>query len=244
MQRNQWFTAVVLILGATVFAQTAAPTPKTKRSSAAISSQQDIQELRDLVAAQQQQLDTQRQQMDQLKSQLQQVLDATRQANSAAQKVESSAEQAQNTAAQAQQSAAEAQRLADQASANAVEAKTALSMVNNQSKEEGKKLEALQDFVSRFRFNGDIRIRGENFFQNCSGCFDRNRGRIRVRFGLEGKLSEDFLGGFAIATGSLGDPTTTNETFTNFFDRKTIGLDKGYIVYQPVAHKWIQAIGG
>jgi len=65
-----------------------------------------------------------------------------------------------------------------------------------------------------------------------------------VRFGVEGKLSDDFIGGFAIATGPLGDPTTTNETFTNFFDRKTIGLDRGYITYQPVAHKWLQLTGG
>jgi hypothetical protein len=65
-----------------------------------------------------------------------------------------------------------------------------------------------------------------------------------VRFGVEGKLNEDFTAGFALATGSLGDPTTTNETFTNFFDRKTIGLDKGYITYNPVAHKWISATGG
>jgi len=42
-----------------------------------------------------------------------------------------------------------------------------------------------------------------------------------LRLGLEGKLGEDFTGGLASATGSLGDPTTTNETLTNFFDRKT-----------------------
>jgi putative porin len=47
-----------------------------------------------------------------------------------------------------------------------------------------------------------------------------------------------------LATGSLGDPTTTNETFTNFFDRKTIGLDRGYITYNPVAHRWLSATGG
>jgi putative porin len=57
-------------------------------------------------------------------------------------------------------------------------------------------------------------------------------------------LDEDFIGGLALATGSLGDPTTTNETFTNFFDRKTIGLDRGYITYNPVAHRWLSLTGG
>ncbi len=42
----------------------------------------------------------------------------------------------------------------------------------------------------------------------------------------------------------MGDPTTTNETLTNAFDRKTIALDKGYITYNPVAHKWFSATGG
>ena len=39
-------------------------------------------------------------------------------------------------------------------------------------------------------------------------------------------------------------PPTTNETFTNFFDRKTIGLDRGYITYNPLAHKWLSLTGG
>src|SRR5581483_789313 len=59
-----------------------------------------------------------------------------------------------------------------------------------------------------------------------------------------GRLNEDFSGSVAMATGSLGDPTTTNETFTNFFDRKSIGLDKAYITYNPVAHNWLSATGG
>jgi hypothetical protein len=43
---------------------------------------------------------------------------------------------------------------------------------------------------------------------------------------------------------TLGDPTTSNETLTNFFDRKTIALDKGYITFNPVAHKWLSVTGG
>jgi hypothetical protein len=177
-----------------------------------------------------------------LKSQLQQLLDATHQANTAAQNVQGSAEQAETTASQAQQSASEAQRLADQACAQAAEAKTALSLVESRSKEEDKKISTLQDLLGRFRFAGDVRLRGESFFQD--GVADRNRGRVRVRFGVEGSLGQDFVGGMALATGSLGDPTTTNESLTNLFDRKTIGLDRGYVTYNPVAHKWFSLTGG
>src|SRR5260370_545741 len=36
----------------------------------------------------------------------------------------------------------------------------------------------------------------------------------------------------------------THETLTNFFDRKTIELDRGYIPYNPIAHKWLSLTGG
>src|SRR5207244_4749189 len=93
-----------------------------------------------------------------------------------------------------------------------------------------------------FRFSGDVRLRFENYTQNETQ--DRNRARVRVRLGLEGKLNEDFLGGVALATGSQGDPTTTNETLTNAFDRKTIALDKGFITYNPVVHSWLSLTRG
>ena len=243
MKRFLWFSAFILVISSAT-AQTGAhpKAPPKKPAGQARVSAKEVHELREALAAQQKQADEQRQQLDQLKSQLQQLLDATQQANASALKVQGSSEQAQTTAAQAQRSATEAQGLADQASSSAAEAKTALSVVDKQSKDEDKKLSALQDILGRFRFNGDIRVRGESFFQD--GVADRNRGRVRVRFGVDGKLNEDFVGGFALATGSLGDPTTTNETFTNFFDRKTIGLDRGYITYNPVAHRWLSLTGG
>ena len=242
MRSFVWFSVLLLATASATTAQTASkPRVRAAKPSSAVSPR-EVQELRDALAAQQQQMQQQRQQMEQLKSQLQQLIDATQQANASAQKVQSTAEQAQASATQAQQSATDAQRLADQASANAVEAKTQLSLVSTKTQDQDKKLSALQNVLGRFRFNGDVRVRGENFTQQ--GIQDRNRARLRVRFGVEGKLNEDFNAGIYLATGSLGDPTTTNETLTNNFDRKTIGLDKAFITYNPVAHKWISATAG
>ena len=215
--------AMVVVFAATSMAQTSTSKKKTAPVNRSTAMAKDIQALRETVTAQQQQMEAQRQQMDQLKSQLQQLLDATQQANASAQKLQGSADQAQTTAAQAQQSATDAQRLAGQASSSAAEARAALAVVDKQSKEESKKISALQDFVGRFRLSGDIRLRGEDIFQDCPACVTRNRARLRVRFGVDGRLNENFMGGFALATGSLGDPTSANETFSNFFDRKTIG---------------------
>ena len=236
--------AMVVVLTATLMAQTPSKKAKTAPANRSTAMAKDIQALRETVAAQQQQMEAQRQQMDQLKSQMQQLLDATQQANDSAQKVRSSAEQAQTTAVQAQQSATEAQHAADLARANATEAKTALSVVDQKSKDEDKRLSALQDILGRFRFSGDIRVRGEDIFQDCPTCVTRNRARLRVRFGVDGRLNDNFLGGFALATGSLGDTTSANETLTNFFERKTIGLDRGYITFNPVAARWLSLTGG
>ncbi len=243
--------SALLVMVGSAMAQTSANrgvrAPKThpqKTVSRARVSLKDVQELRAALAAQQRQSDEQRQQLEQLKSQLQQLLDATQRASASAQKVQGSAEQAQATAAQAQQSAAEAQRQADQVSSSVTEAKTALALVDKQSQDENKRLSALQDVLGRFRFAGDIRVRGEDFFQDCSACVTRNRARIRLRFGVEGKLTADFTGGFLLSSGSLGDSNRTNETLTNFFTRKTIGIDRAYITYQPMAAEWISLTGG
>lgn len=238
MKFNPRWVAIIF-LSATLVAQTA-PAASRKKSSNA--TQEDIETLRSLIAAQQKQLEVQSQQVQQLQEQLRQVLDTVQAASANARTVQSGADQAQATAAQAQQSANEAQRAATDASSAAASASSAASLVQKQTNQEQAQLTALQNLVGRFRLSGDVRLRGENYTQD--GTQDRNRARIRVRFGLDGQLNEDFVGGIALATGSQGDPTTTNETLTNAFDRKTIALDRGFITYSPVAHPWLSLTGG
>lgn len=243
MKLHVWFG--VLALAVTVSAQTDSSQPKAsakKTTKSTTVSVQEVQALRDALAAQQRQTEQQNRQLEQLKSQMKQLLDATQQASASAQKANSSVDQAQGAATQAQQSAADAQKVADQAASKAAEASSALVAVSKQTQEQDRQINALQAVLGRFRFSGDIRVRGESYDQ--TGVPDRNRARIRVRFGLDGKLNEDFVGGFALATGTLGDPTTTNETLTGAFDRKTIALDRGYITYNPVAHQWLSLTGG
>ncbi len=238
---------VIIPLTAFVSAQTGesastATTAKKRTPTSKTVTAREVEELKEAVSAQQQQISQQNQLVDQLRSQLQQLLDATQQANAAAQSAASNVAQAQSTAVQAQQSAAEAKSLADQASSSAAEVKTALAVVDTKTQDAGRQLTALEALVGRFRFSGDVRIRGESYFQQ--GIPDNNLARIRVRFGVDGQLNEDFVAGFALATGSLGNPTTTNETLSNVFDRKTIALDRGFVTYNPIAHRWLSLTGG
>jgi len=241
---SRWFMATVLSLAVTA-SLSAQSTPSSSTSTAKNKStatsalSQQIQQLTALVQTQQQQIAQQSQQVNQLRSQVQQLLQSTQDANAAAQK----AEQAQSAASDAKQSAESAQRVAEQASSSAAAVQTSLSAVSTKSDDQARQLTALASLAGRFRFSADLRIRGESYQQD-GGPPDRNRARIRLRFGLDGQLNQDFLGGFALATGSMGDPTSTNETLTNVFDRKTIALDRAFVTYNPVAHPWLSLTGG
>jgi hypothetical protein len=85
--------------------------------------------------------------------------------------------------------------------------------------------------LGNFNFSGDVRARVETFMTD--GAQTRTRERFRLRFNVTGKVSDEFSGGFSLATGTLDDPISTNQTLTGFFNRKNIGVDKAYITYQP-----------
>jgi len=240
--RGFWLVILAITLSSPLFSQSGSQTKSRVAPATHAATQEDIQSLRDTVQAQQKQIEAQTLQMQELQNQLRQVLDAMQQANASSQKVQTGADQAQATATQAQQSASQAQAAAAQAATSAATAAAATSALQSQSKEERAQLESLQSILARFRFSGDVRVRGENFTQE--GTQDRNRARVRVRFGLDGQLNQDFVGSFALATGSQGDPTSENETLTNAFNRKTIALDRAYIAYNPVAHPWLSVTAG
>jgi len=112
----KWLTAVLATCAMTagLLAQTTSPssstTPAKKKKTAATATSDQVEQLRALVQAQQQQLTQQSQQVQDLRSQMQELLDATRQANVAAQKAQSSVDQAQSGVAQAQSTASAAQQ--------------------------------------------------------------------------------------------------------------------------------------
>jgi hypothetical protein len=225
----------VSLVACSLVAQT---TPKKKvpaKPAKPAVTQEDVQSLRDALAAQQQQLEG-------LKQQLEQTNQSLTQSQQQLQQAQAAAAEAQQKYATVESETTEQKASMAKVSSDLEDVRTTLTGNAFQAQEDQKRVGALEGLVGRFRLVGDIRVRGEDFFQEKTA--DRNRARIRVRFGFEGKLNEDFVGGLQIATGSLGDPTTTNSTFTNNFDRKTIGLDRAYITYNPTAHKWLSLTGG
>lgn len=225
--------------GLTQTASPAKPAAKKKHAAAAAAepavTAADVQSLRDAIAAQQQQIQA-------LTQQLQQNQQAWQQAQQQLQQTQTAASDAQQKAATAQAAADSQQSTVAKLSNEVTEVKSTVTSSVVAGQDEQKRVSAVESAFGRFRFSGDMRVRGESFIQQAIP--DRNRARVRARFGVDGQLGEDFVGGIYVATGSLGDPTTTNESFTNFFDRKTIGLDRGYITYNPVARKWLSLTAG
>lgn len=241
-----WFT--ICVFAGSAVAQTAtatasAQTQTKKRSrrtatataSAPAVTADDLKALRDALAQQQQQLQDLQSKMAQRDAALQQTQQQLQQAQSQLQDAQTKASTAASTATQTSDSVTKLQ--SDVADIRTNTTNAALTAQDDQ-----KKVSALATAIGRFRLSGDVRVRGESFMQ--TGIQDRNRARIRVRLGIDGQLNQDFIGGVALATGSQGDPTTTNETLTNIFERKTIALDRGYITYNPTAHPWFSATGG
>jgi hypothetical protein len=235
------FLALVLVawLTAALAAQTARK-PVANPKAAAVTAE-DVKALQDAVAVQNSALAAQQQQIQELKQELERKDQAWQQARQQFQQTQATAADAQSKAAAVESVANDDKASLARLSSDVADVKTKLT---KSAQDEQKRVSALEGVVGRFRFGGDVRVRDDSIFQSCATCLDRNRARLRLRFGVEGKLNDDFVGGFYLVTGSLGDSNSTNETLTNFFERKTIGLDRGYITYQPVAHRWLQLTGG
>ena len=116
-------------------------------------------------------------------------------------------------------------------------------------------------WLKNLTFKGDLRLRYEGFhFDNkktgaTAGDQDRNRFRIRLRFGFEKAFNPEIKVGFSLATGdksgtqgagtvsgtSVGsgtatgnlDPISTNQTMGNLFNFKNIWVEKAYATYTP-----------
>lgn len=123
---------------------------------------------------------------------------------------------------------------------------------------------ALPDWLSRISFDGDIRLRYQldrfpednltnaayqqfqQIGQNVNNTTEsRDRLRLRARFGLQAKVTDDITAGLRLATGDVGkgsDPNSTNQTLGNYFSRGTIGVDRAYLQYKPT--DWLAVSGG
>jgi hypothetical protein len=87
------------------------------------------------------------------------------------------------------------------------------------------------DWLNRFSFFGDIRVRHEGFYQDKVNA--RNRYRIRLRIGSRLHISDELEGGVRLVIGDPNEIVANNQTMTDVFTRKPINIDNAYITFRP-----------
>ena len=120
-----------------------------------------------------------------------------------------------------------------------------------------KKVETRVSEIGAIKFSGDIRLRSESIFgqQNILANGDnpallgnelspRHRMRLRARLQMRGSITDEFDWGLRFATGSFADNISTNQTLTDFFNRKPFGLDQAFITYKPKRVAGLRLQGG
>ena len=94
-------------------------------------------------------------------------------------------------------------------------------------------------------FSGDFRLREDAFFGGPSDrSLDQNLQNYRLRFNVDAQISDDISGGFTLASGNINDPTSTNQTLTGFYARKSIALDRVFVQYHPTFFKPLSLVAG
>ncbi|NVZ72966.1 putative porin [Pseudomonas costantinii] len=102
-------------------------------------------------------------------------------------------------------------------------------------------------WAARTQLKGDVRFRQETVKiqgESNNGGRDKDRQRIRARLGAYTEVNSQVDTGIRIATGSSDDARSTNQDQDNYFDKKQIWLDLGYIDYHPDQIKNLHVIGG
>lgn len=125
----------------------------------------------------------------------------------------------------------------------------------------GDKFAKLPEWLNRFKFSGDIRLRyqgdyfakgntGENSYPSplkantfspltqgntINTTHDRQRLRIRARLGVNAKVNDQVDAVIKLATGNDKDPVSTNDTLGNSFNKHGFLLDLAFLQYKPVS---------
>jgi hypothetical protein len=122
-----------------------------------------------------------------------------------------------------------------------------IAKAEQQKQEDYKKLakDNQSDWVKNTKLTGDSRLRYE-YKRTQPNPIKTNRGRFRLRVGVESRVNDKVKVGFTLATGisdnSAGATRSNNQTLAGVFNKKPIIIDKAYMQWQP--RNWVSLIGG
>ncbi|MCU1266119.1 MAG: Phosphate-selective porin [Acidobacteria bacterium] len=120
-----------------------------------------------------------------------------------------------------------------------------------------KKVEGRVSELGAIKFSGDLRLRAESIFGQSNSLANgdnpavlgnelspRHRMRLRARLQMRGSINDEFDWGLRLASGSFADSISTNQTLTDFFNRKPFALDQAFVTYKPKRAPGLRLQGG
>lgn len=106
-------------------------------------------------------------------------------------------------------------------------------------------------------FSGDLRLRFESIYGQSNALANganpavlgneltpRHRARFRARLAMRGSVTEEFDWGLRMVTGTYPDNISTNQTLTDFFNRKPFAIDQAFVTYKPKQLPGLRLQGG
>jgi hypothetical protein len=216
--------------------------PAEKSATEALSA--EVEQLRQMMAQQAQQMEAQQKMMREQQEKLNALTEALNAAQTTASSAAAAAKEAKEQQGEVSVVAGQVEAVAD--ATNDLNKKVAALDKDYQGEKKslGDKIKS----IGPFSFSGDLRNRYETFYsggvQTSPAPQDRNRERFRLRFNVNAKFSDEFSGGFTLSAGDPLNPLSTNQTFTGFYTRKPINIDRAFLTYNPHYLKPFSVTGG
>ena len=194
---------------------------KTEKFNAEVAAK--LEELRQTLASQQQELQLLKEELGKRDREIEEARTAAATANSHAAEARAAAADAANAASTVKT------EVAASISASELQAGEQRKKLDEKIAAGNKSFEEKIKKVGPFSFVGDFRLRDEPFFGGpVNNSQVRNRERFRLRFNANVKLNDDISGGFALASGDINDPISTNQTANQYYTRKPFLLDRAF----------------
>ena len=108
---------------------------------------------------------------------------------------------------------------------------------------------AMPEWASKIRLSGDIRVRYQGDYFDSGNAdilspsnptqlmntkIDRERMRLRVRLNTLIQAADQVDAGVTISTGTTTNPVTTNVSFGDYQNKKSVVLDRAWMRYKPM----------
>ncbi len=88
-------------------------------------------------------------------------------------------------------------------------------------------------WAGRLKIKGDLRVRQE--FVDYDGARTKDRQRYRARIEIAAKVTENVDANIRLASGSNANPTSTNQTMDDAFEKDSVWIDLAYLNWRPLA---------